>query len=349
MNGNIKNSHYKNKIHQKNLSIGENSNDYAQQNKIIPYYNNNISNYTKTICIANSLFMKINKKIIISNSTTKCDNKNIKPIFIILPNSVIYYINSSLYDKKSYHKNNCKYAIYDCKYINQKYILNAIFLQIININLSKTTNRNYLISNVLQIIVRIYDTKIKKIYFYGCSKIKFMVLDKISTIDICIERGMHYVNLNAQYYRYVADGTFFSNVTKSLQQYFIYKIELDKCKMTNVNNITNELSSEYNNKIKQCTVNYNFLKNTHMLIIQNCVLNLTNIKNYYYLLFVKKIMISCEIIYDMYFLKSFNDILVKNRPTYFKIFFGKKYSIYSGIFYNGINEYISCHTHITNE
>ena len=36
-------------------------------------------------------------------------------------------------------------------------------------------------------------------------------------------------------------------------------------------------------------------------------------------------MILCKIIYDMYFLKSFNDILVKNRPTYFKIFFGKKY------------------------
>ncbi len=213
-------------------------------------------------------------------------------------------------------------------YTNRKYFLNTIFLQIININLHKNTKRNYLLNNANRIVIVMYDTKIKKIYLYDCSKITFDSMCKTAITNIRMNRGMHYININIHIRHdsknfnnfnnlgYVPNSLIFYDTTKLLQPYFVYKIKLKNC-----------IIYKNTSSIWQCSRNYDFLKNTNEFEIHNETFDLTNNKKNYHLIFVKNVnVIDCNIVYNNFFAKSFNKILL-TKGVYFKIFLGKNYEI----------------------
>ena len=270
------------------------------------YDNRNISNYAKYTHSDHSFGLSCSSKsiktIIISNSVIKYENKCNKYIIQqILPNSIIYYINNSFKINKTKIKinktQNNKHIIHSCQRITQKYHMNTIFLQIVQINMLKNTMQNFLINETKKLIVNLCNnTQIKKLYFYDGSKLTIDVPTNNLLTNICVSRGMHYIIITCCCL--TTKETIFYDVTKILKKYFIYKIHLYSCNMID-SRVRDKISNLNCDVFDNCKRNYNFLRNTYEFKIYDCVLNLTNIKKYYYLLFVKKITIECDIIYNV--------------------------------------------------
>ncbi len=282
------------------------------------YGNYNISNYTKHIYSEQSFvparFQRIIKKIIISNGVTKYENKNSNHnVQQILPNSIIYYINNSYENKikiKTNNTQNNKHIIYSFQWITQKYYMHTIFLQIVQINTLKNTMQNFLINETKKIIVDLCNnTQIKKLYFYDCSKLTIDVSINSSITNMCVSRGMHYISIKSKCL--TTKKIIFHDITKILKKYFIYKIYLYDCEMIDepIQCKTYRDISLNCDIITACKRNYNFLRNTYEFKICNSDLNLTNIKNYYHLLFVKKITIKCNIVCKIDYIKIMDHII----------------------------------------
>jgi len=328
---------YKNKIRHCHLTIDKNNDGFVQFNKkewILLCYNYNISNYTKCLYIKRAKTKtNINDIVIIPNSITKYKNKCPQNYTTyILPNSIIYYIDNSHKNSKKKIKIN-KHIIYNYQWIKQKYHIHTIFLHVVHINMFKNKIQNFLINETKEIIFNLYVKVTKKLYFYDCFKLTINAsIINNSITNIYVSRGMKHIVVYGNGNDTIFNDIIFYDVTKFLQKYFIYKIHLCCCKMTN-NVLCNFdescyiIPKKYHCFVEQCTRNYNFLRNSYEFKIHNATLNLTNLKNYYYLLLVKNITANCIIIYDTNFIKTFDDIKNNLKQTVIRQYFGDKTDI----------------------
>ncbi len=281
---------------------------------IMLLHNKNISNYAKHMYIGTSVGNTKNtkNKIIMPNCIIKYTNKC--PHYFtdcILPNSIIYYNDSYYKNVKNKIKIKInKHIICHHQWIKQKHHTHTIFLHIVHINIFENTMQNFLMNETKEISFNLHNKTIKKLYFYDCAKLTINAIVNNSITNICVGRGMQRIFIGSNYD--IIKKTIFYDITKFLQKYFIRKIHLYNCNMTdvvllNVDTPYHVIPEKYNNLIKKCTRNYNFLKNTYEFKMYHTTLNLTNQKKYYYFLLVKKITVRCETIYDINFVETCNN------------------------------------------